>query len=300
MDAAEQIHDELWCAAEAERAGLRREEWAAVLMTVGRKYNFGLLPGKLPTQDQMETFWRGLQLKDLALAHGCALGREAAWQLFLARFKAPLTQAAIGITGSAQRGQELADSLYGELFGLTHSGEARRSPFEYYSGRGSLIGFLRTTLAQRNVDAHRRTSRETPLVNQEIAAMAGVPPTAPDVLRRLGQSLATALAALEPEERFLLSAWFLDGRTLADIARLLRVHEATVSRRMQRLTQRIHVQLIERLVSSGMSRRAAEEALGTDPRDVDVNLRGLLQSPPQSSPPAPFQEQGTDGEKDGQ
>jgi RNA polymerase sigma-70 factor (ECF subfamily) len=30
--------------------------------------------------------------------------------------------------------------------------------------------------------------------------------------------------------------------------------------------------------ASGMSRAAAEEALGTDPRDIDINLRSLLQA----------------------
>jgi RNA polymerase sigma-70 factor (ECF subfamily) len=66
------------------------------------------------------------------------------------------------------------------------------------------------------------------------------------------------------------------------------VHEATVSRRLQRLTARLHKELLKNMQASGMSRPAAEEALGTDPRDLDINLRTLLQV----SRPAAFIEQG--------
>ena len=105
---------------------------------------------------------------------------------------------------------------------------------------------------------------------------------------RLRQSVTIAMGTLESEERFLLSAWFLDQRTLLEISRMLRVHEATVSRRLQRLTARLHKDLLKNMQASGMSKAAAEEALGTDPRDVDINLRALLQN----SQPAAFLEQG--------
>jgi RNA polymerase sigma-70 factor, ECF subfamily len=86
------------------------------------------------------------------------------------------------------------------------------------------------------------------------------------------------LSSLAPEDRFLLSAWFLDQRTLLEISRILRVHEATVSRGIKRLTARLHKELLKDLQASGMSRAAAEEALGADPRDLDINLRSLLQA----------------------
>src|SRR5260370_39960118 len=96
------------------------------------------------------------------------------------------------------------------------------------------------------------------------------------MLVRLGQSVTVTLGALAPEERFLLSAWFLDRRTLLEISHILHVHEATGSRRLQRLTARLHEDLLKNLQISGLSRDAAQEALGTDPRDLDVNLRTLL------------------------
>jgi RNA polymerase sigma-70 factor (ECF subfamily) len=36
--------------------------------------------------------------------------------------------------------------------------------------------------------------------------------------------------------------------------------------------------VLKNLQRGGLSRRAAEEALGADPRDLDVNLKKLLQN----------------------
>ncbi len=271
--------DDLWREAEADSVGLGKDELATILLTFGVKYNYGLPSEIIGTQLQIAVFWRSLQLPNLALAHACALGRETAWQQFMTQYKDVLIQAATAITSSATRGRELADSLYAELFGLTERGDVRRvSPLAYYSGRGSLKGFLRAVLAQRNVDHHRRSDRETALPTGELPAESSVATPTAEILSRLGQSLSATLGSLAAEDRFLLSAWFLDRRTLLDISRVLGVHEATVSRRLQRLTARLHDALLTNLEASGLSKAAAEEALATDPRDLDLNLRLLLQA----------------------
>jgi RNA polymerase sigma-70 factor, ECF subfamily len=90
-------------------------------------------------------------------------------------------------------------------------------------------------------------------------------------------AIKMTLSAASAEERFLLSAYYLDQHTLHEMSRVLRVHEATVSRKLKRATDRLRKQLLRTLRKRGLSRRSAEEALGTDPRDVDINLRKLLQ-----------------------
>src|SRR5439155_7749477 len=82
------------------------------------------------------------------------------------------------------------------------------------------------------------------------------------------------------ENRFLLSSYFIDQCTLREIGQLLGVHEATVSRKLARLTVDLRKLLLKSLQTAGLSRRGAEEALGTDPRDLTINLRSLLQTPP--------------------
>jgi RNA polymerase sigma-70 factor (ECF subfamily) len=265
------------------RTGLSRDEFTAMLCELGAKHNANLPASVEANPAQREAFWRSLHLRELALAHACARGDEAAWAAFLEEYRGPMRQAAMAITRSSSDGEELADSLYSELFGLTEREGRRWSPLASYSGRGSLMGWLRATLAQRHVDRHRAVHRETVLESDEIAAAASAPEPEAQTLLRLGRALAATLRALPAEERFLLAAYFLDGRTLLELARLERVHEATMSRRIRRLTDEVHHRLLKQLEADGMSRRAAQEALGTDPRDLTVNLRNLLQTSPGSA-----------------
>jgi RNA polymerase sigma-70 factor (ECF subfamily) len=157
----------------------------------------------------------------------------------------------------------------------------RRSPLATYSGRGSLIGWLRTTLVQRFRDHHRRTWRESPLDEIDsppIAHVAAAPVEATAGAAILTEAVGRTLKSLDPEDRFLLVAYYLDRQTLLEIARTLGVHEATVSRRLKRLLASLRNQLLRNLCLSGLSREAAEEALGVDPRDIEINLRALLQT----------------------
>jgi RNA polymerase sigma-70 factor (ECF subfamily) len=271
------IIQELWRSAEAEACGLGVEEFGSVLAAVGEKVNHGLPPGNHPSTAQKAAFFRSLHLAELALAHACAQGRDAAWETFLTRYRASLVQTAVSITGSATLGQDLADSLYAELYGLRQPEGERRSPLASYSGRGSLLGWLRTTLVQRFRDHHRRTHREAPLENLDRPAPAPGNPI-PANLPELTAAVARTLRAIAAEDRFLLSAYYLDRQTLLQIAQTLGVHEATISRRLRRLADSLHKQLLENLISAGLSPAAAEEALGADPRDVEINLRKLLQT----------------------
>lgn len=272
------LAEELSSLAGIARFGLSQDEFIGILREIGRKHNFNLSSAIEPASAQREAFWRGLHLRELALAQACARGNEVAWNEFLREFRQPMQQAAIAITRSASAGEELADSLYAELFGLTRRDGVRSSPLASYSGRGPLMGWLRATLAQRHVNHYRRTSREDPLEGEDFPARVMQAPPEPHNLVRLSSAVREVLSALAPEDRFLLSASFLDGHTLLEIAALLGVHEATVSRRIRKLTDTLHKQLVRKLQARGMSRRAAQEALGTDPRDLSMNLRNLLQT----------------------
>lgn len=272
----EKLGEELWRVAGAERVELSKAEFAQALETVGVKDNFGLDPGRQANERQRELFWRALHLEELAVARGCALGRESAWRRFLAQYQEQLTRAAVQMTGSAGLGEELASALYSELYGLTEREGQRWSPLLGYSGRGSLMGWLRAILAQRRVDQYRKIGRETVLDEIQPAAPASEH-LEPERFEDLQVALKMTLSAASAEERFLLSAYYLDQQTLHEISRVLRVHVATISRKLKRATERLRKQLLRTLIARGLSRRAAEEALGADPRDVDINLRKLLQ-----------------------
>jgi RNA polymerase sigma-70 factor (ECF subfamily) len=273
---SEMLGEELWRVSGAELVEVSKAEFAGALETIGARDNFGLDPERRANERQRETFWRALHLEELAIARGCALGRESAWRRFLAQYQEQLTRAAVEMTGSAALGEELASALYSELFGLTEREGRRWSPLLRYSGRGSLMGWLRAVLAQRRVNQYRKLGRETALGEIEPAAAVSEQLEL-ERLEDLRVAIKMTLSEASAEERFLLSAYYLDQHTLHEMSRVLRVHEATVSRKLKRATERLRKRLLRTLRARGLSRRGAEEALGTDPRDVDLNLGKLLQ-----------------------
>ena len=279
--------DELWRACGAASWGLAREEFERILREAGAAWNHGLAEGIQASPQQQAAFFRGLRLPDLVLARACAAGNERAWERFIEIYRPPLVRAAIAITGSETLGRDLADQLYAELYGLTERNGERSCPLASYRGRGSLLGWLRTTLAQRHVDHHRRTRREESIGDFDVPAPDPAPSQPARELSLLERAVEEALEKREAEERFLLAAYYLDGQTLKQVAALLGVHEATVSRKLRRAIEKIRKQVLRNLQSSGLSRRASQEALGADPRDLDMNLKILLQN----SQTETFQEQ---------
>ncbi len=245
----------------------------------------------MPVPAQQAAWLQALKTNDLVLARACAQGHERAWEHFVAIYHEPLVRAAIAITGSDTLGRDLAGSLYAELYGMKERDGERRCPLNGYRGKGSLMGWLRTTLAQRHVDHYRRSYRERPLDDggDGEGGRIAFEPVAPEVvatepaaeLAPLAKAVTEALEQCAAEDRFVLAACYLDGRKLLQIAQVLGVHEATVSRRVRRIADDLRKQVLRCLQRNGMSRRAAEEALGADPRDMDLdhdlNLKKLLQ-----------------------
>lgn len=138
------------------------------------------------------------------------------------------------------------------------------------------MGWLRAILAQRRVNQYRKLGRETALGEIEPAAAVSEQ-LGLERLEDLRVAIKMTLSEASAEERFLLSAYYLDQHTLHEMSSVLRVHVATISRKLKRATERLRRQLLRTLKNRGLSSRAAEEVLGTDPRDVNINLRKLLQ-----------------------
>jgi RNA polymerase sigma-70 factor (ECF subfamily) len=135
--------------------------------------------------------------------------------------------------------RDLADSLYGELFGLTTDGDTRRSQLDYYHGRSALATWLRAVLAQRYVDRVRSRRALEPLPDEDtphaIAERAASPdPAWPRAVERLRVALKGAVAALAPRDRLRLACYHAQSMTLAQIGEMLHEHEGTVSRHLTR------------------------------------------------------------------
>ena len=265
---------ELYGSSEASKVGIDRQRFTEILEAVAGKY----LPAGAG-EKEAKAFLSGLRIQELTLARACSAGNEAAWELFLTKFREPLYNAGRAIAKDDATGRELADSLYADLYGMKSEEGGRRSKLDYYIGRGSLEGWLRTVLAQEFVNRYRTQKRLVSLEEEEEAGVqfASAPAAAAsNADPRLESATDEALRALPAEEKFILASYFLDDRTLAEIARMLNLHESTISRKLERAAKNLRVEIMAALQQKGMSRRQAEEALEADVRDLAVDVRASL------------------------
>jgi RNA polymerase sigma-70 factor, ECF subfamily len=268
------FHD-LYVRSGGQKFGLSFQDVADILQEVSGRY----LAAGASESDTAE-FHRSLRVEDLALARACARGCEPAWEFFLNHYRQKLYDAAGAIAKEDSIARELADSIYTDLFGTRQNDDGGRiSKFASYTGRGSLEGWLRTILAQEYVNRYRRQRRlvsfeERVESGRQFEAKDNAAAVSPDV--RVEHAADHALTELSADERLILASYYLDGRTLAEIARMLGVHESTISRRLEKITLSLRKRIVRELRRRGMSARETDEALQTDVRDLTVDIRGKL------------------------
>ena len=195
-----------------------------------------------PDRREIERYLSSLHLEDLALACACAGGHDDAWEHFVREHRPVLYKAADAIDPSGGS-RELADSLYGELFGLVERDGVRRSLFAYFHGRSSLSTWLRAVLAQRHVDRVRSTRRFEPLPEEDDTVLAQPanpqPRQSSGYIELMRRTVTAVVAALAPRDRLRLACYYAQELTLAQIGRALGEHEATVSRNIARARREV-------------------------------------------------------------
>ncbi len=209
-------------------------------------------------------FIDALHADDLCLVVACERGDQQAWGDLVAQYGVTVRSAARSASSNEDAAEDLAQSIWAELHGLRVRDDGRPSgKIAYYSGRGSLGGWLRAVVGQLAIDQHRKSSR---LVQTELdtdfdrlardshqaedsfsaAQAAPDPETALGEQRAAGDveaALAKVLGELAPEDRLLVKLYYFDGLRLREAGAVLGVHEATASRRLTR----IHGEVRERV-----------------------------------------------------
>jgi RNA polymerase sigma-70 factor len=229
---------------------------------------------------EVSEFIAALHAEELLLVVACERGDERAWDELVGQFRATVLSAARSASAGEAEAEELAGSVWAELYGLR--ARADGSPagkLAYYSGCGSLGGWLRAVVGQLAVDRHRRTSR---LVQTEEASefdraaaethepdgwrtQAALDPESAlvesDAAHAVEAALAQALGGLDAEDRLLVRLYYFDGLKLKEAGALLGVHEATASRRLTR----VHAEVRRRVESilAGERRWTREEVART-------------------------------------
>ena len=233
------------------------------------------------TDAEAAVYLESLHVDDLALACACIDGHDGAWEHFIRELRPQLYHAARTIAGDD--GRELADSLYGELFGLPGKDGVRRSLLAHYHGRSRLITWLRSVLVQRHIDRVRATRRLEPLDDEdsERSAQRGGTATDPDPERdtlvgHAQRALDAGIDALEAKDRLRLRLYYGQDMTLAAIGRVLGEHEATVSRKLDKARRTLRSEVERALAAQGLAPAAIARAFELAADAPDLQLDRLL------------------------
>ena len=191
----------------------------------------------------------------------------------------PLLYRAADLLDPSGSARELADSLRADLYGVQDAGDERRSLFRYFQGRSSLATWLRAVLAQRHVDRLRVERRLEPLPDEEHGhhlAAGGEPPDPdrPRYLALVRQAFGRVVAHPGDRDRLRLGCYYVQELTLAETGRVLKEHEATVSRQLAR-TRRDVREAVEHQLRDGAGLNDDQIAEGFasvagDPGPIDL------------------------------
>ena len=237
-----------------------------------------------------------LQADDLCLIVACELGNQTAWDDLVERFSPTVRSAARGYSSNEAAAEDLAQSIWAELHGLRRGEDGQPTgKLAYYSGRGSLAGWLRAVVAQLAIDQHRKQSR---LVQTEEDAdfdrmvqsspqhdWSGRDPVAnpeDETARKLAsaemqQALSKAVQELAAEDRLLVKLYYFDGLRLKEAGAVLGVHEATASRRLTRVHSELRHQVEAILMNDkGWTKSETDEAFSKLAVGLETDIEPLL------------------------
>jgi RNA polymerase sigma-70 factor (ECF subfamily) len=246
----------------------------------------------------IDKFADEMQADDLCLIIACERGDERAWNDLVERFTATVRSAARSASSNEDAAEDLAQSIWAELYGLRTRADGRpASKLAYYSGRGSLAGWLRAVIAQLAVDTFRKQSKlvqtEEDTELERLACDAVVSETqtfAPRGMQNPEQALSNrfaqkdlqaalknAVRELEAEDRLLVKLYYFDNLRLREAAVVLGVHEATASRRLTRIQTDLRKRVSQILVDEkGWTMAETERSFAEVARYLDTDLEALI------------------------
>lgn len=207
-------------------------------------------------RNEIKDFVDGCRADDLCLIIACENGDEAAWEDLVKNFDFTVKSAARKICKNNEDAEDLASSIWAELYGLRvdKQGE-RKTKLAYYSGRGSLGGWLRAVTNQLAIDGFRKMKRLVQVEeDREFENMAQVSSekaefksvikatenpeeifSEGEAQKDVAAALKQAIDELKDEDKLILKLYYFDDLKLKDIGATFGFHEATASRKLARM-----------------------------------------------------------------
>ncbi len=246
---------------------------------------------------EIADFIHDIRADDLCLIVACEKGDEKAWEDLVANFDSTVKSAARKISPNNEDAEDLASSIWAELYGLRVDADGnKKSKLAYYSGRGSLAGWLRAVVSQLAVDQFRKQSKFVQIEeDREFENLANEAANGDNrhssshtvnpeelfsevqTVSDVTEALSTAITELNAEDRLVLKLYYFDDLKLKDIAATFGYHEATASRKLTRVQTEIR-KGVERalLTRHGWTESEVKRHLSETAARLGINLETMF------------------------
>ncbi len=276
--------------------GLRVEDLSARVVKSLEKYL--LKDNENVSSSEITEFIAELRADDLCLIIACEKGVESAWDDLVKNFDGSVRQAARSVSKNAEDAEDLAGSIWAELYGLKPGKDGRiKSKLAYYSGRGSLAGWLRAVTGQLAIDQFRKLKKLVQIEedrefenlaqlsseksgNETVVSKSENPEeifSASETAKDISAALGQAIAELAAEDRLILKLYYFEDLKLKEIGATLGFHEATASRKLARLQTEIRKSVEKILLNKfGWNQEEIERQLSETASKLGISFEKLL------------------------
>jgi len=249
-------------------------------------------------EQKINEFCDSLYADDLCLIVACERGDQFAWNDLVEKFGPTVRSAARSVSGNEEAAEDLAQSIWAELYGLRVREDGKPAgKIAYYSGRGSLGGWLRAVVGQLAVDNYRKISRfvqteedteldrlasessknEESFLTSQSSSNPETSLTSQRAAEHIEKALTKAMGELDTEDRLLVKLYYFDDLRLREAGAVLGVHEATASRRLTKvhnvLRKRVEAILIK---EHGWTKAETTNVLADAATQLGTDLELLL------------------------
>ncbi len=223
--------------------------------------------GPNPDQAAARTLVGDLHADDLYLAAACARNSASAWSRLAAIYDKHIEDVSHAVCLTHQEARELASTVLAHLFFRDRDGHCRIASYE---GRCSLRTWLATMIKRQAINQRQLKSNEAePLDSLSAVSDPNAVSTLDEVLfqSKYGDAIADsfkwAAGQLSERERLVLALRFEDEMRATDIAKMLHVHPAQITRTVKHAELKFHNAVLTRLTDChGLAEPAIDECIG--------------------------------------
>jgi RNA polymerase sigma-70 factor (ECF subfamily) len=235
------------------------------------------------TEDSLAAFITSLHTNDLLLSLSCAMGTNAGWQRFYNVYRKYLSDLSRHLLGRSPDLEGLGETIWIDLFLPDKSGQSRIAS---YDGRSSLATWLRVVVSNRVINERQRRSLAVGSIDviPEPADPGAQQTVEARVVRERYRAMIISafkrsLCVLGDREALIVLMRYDQGLQLGEIARLFSVHQSTITRQLDRVVERLLIDVRDFLSSQyGLNPAQIDECLSvaSDTFSTSVSILGLL------------------------